>query len=77
MRPQEIGAYEAKTNLSRLLERVSQGHTFIITRRGKRLAELRPVDAADTKLVRGCDKGRVEMTSDFDAPIPGMESYLP
>ena len=37
---QTVGAYEAKTNLSALLEKVSKGETITITRRGEPVAEL-------------------------------------
>jgi prevent-host-death family protein len=44
----EIGAFEAKTHLSELLAAVEAGEAFTITRRGKPVAELRPVsDAVD------------------------------
>jgi prevent-host-death family protein len=39
----EIGAFEAKTHLSELLAAVEAGETVRITRRGKPVAELRPV----------------------------------
>jgi prevent-host-death family protein len=39
----EIGAFEAKTHLSELLAAVERGASFTITRRGKPVAELRPV----------------------------------
>lgn len=39
----EIGAYDAKTRLSELLEKVREGETFTITRHGQPIAELRPV----------------------------------
>jgi prevent-host-death family protein len=39
----EIGAFEAKTHLSELLVAVEAGEAFTITRRGKPVAELRPV----------------------------------
>lgn len=39
----EIGAYEAKTHLSEILERVRKGERFIITKHGRAVAELRPV----------------------------------
>ncbi len=42
-----VGAFEAKTHLSSLLERVAQGEEIIITRHGKPLARLIPVNAAD------------------------------
>lgn len=39
-----IGAYEAKTHLSRLLERVEHGETFVITKHGREIAKLVPAD---------------------------------
>jgi prevent-host-death family protein len=38
-----IGAYDAKTHLPKLLERVEKGERFVITRHGKAVAELTPV----------------------------------
>lgn len=75
MKPKEIGAYEAKTRLSRLLEKVRRGQTFYITRRGRRLAELRPALAEGGRPAFGCDKGRIIVAADFDDPIPGMDDY--
>lgn len=43
---QSIGSFEAKTHLSQLLERVSQGEEFTITKHGKPVARLIPVSAA-------------------------------
>jgi len=42
-----VGAFEAKTHLPTLLERVAQGEEIIITRHGKPLARLIPVAVAD------------------------------
>jgi prevent-host-death family protein len=42
-----VGAFEAKTHLSTLLERVAQGEEIVITRHGKPLARLVPVAVAD------------------------------
>jgi prevent-host-death family protein len=39
----EVGVYEAKTHLPRLLARVARGETITITRHGKPVAVLRPV----------------------------------
>lgn len=38
----EIGSYEAKTNLPKILRRVEAGETFTITNRGKPIADLIP-----------------------------------
>ncbi len=40
----EVGAYEAKTNLSRLLEKVEQGERITLTRHGRPVAMLVPVE---------------------------------
>ncbi|HYC47024.1 MAG TPA: type II toxin-antitoxin system prevent-host-death family antitoxin [Burkholderiales bacterium] len=48
----EIGAYEAKTHLPKLLEQVEKGERFIITRHGRAVAELAPVRQRDEIDVR-------------------------
>ena len=48
----EIGAYEAKTHLPKLLERVLKGERFVITRHGKPVAELTPVADRDAACIR-------------------------
>ena len=41
---EEVGAYEAKTHLPKLLEQVSRGKEIIITRHGLPVAKLSPYD---------------------------------
>ncbi len=48
----EIGAYEAKTHLPKLLERVQKGERFVITKHGRPVAELIPVAARDVDSIR-------------------------
>jgi len=43
----EIGAYEAKTKLPELLRKVQDGMRFVITNRGKPVAELGPPSARE------------------------------
>lgn len=47
-----IGAFEAKTHLSELLEKVGRGESFLITKRGKPVAALSPVTAGKQHGVR-------------------------
>ena len=42
--PSDIGAYEAKTHLPALLERVARGERFTITKHGRPVARLVPVE---------------------------------
>ena len=44
----EVGAFEAKTHLSALLDAVEAGEEIVITRRGRAVARLVPVAGADT-----------------------------
>ena len=47
---QTIGAFEAKTHLSRLLASVKRGETFTITHHGHAIAKLVPIDeSSETK----------------------------
>jgi prevent-host-death family protein len=41
-----VGAFDAKTNFSALLERVERGEQIVITRRGKPVARLMPIATA-------------------------------
>ena len=72
----EIGAFEAKTRLSELLEQVRRGRVYRITRRGKPIAELRPIDEAARRPAFGTDRGRVVIRDDFDAPLPEFDPYV-
>ncbi len=65
-----VGAYEAKANLSKLLEAVEAGESITITRNGKAVAEIRPIDrrararqaiAAITQLRRGLTLGGISV----------------
>ena len=47
-----VGAYEAKTHLPKLLERVAEGHRITITKHGVPVAVLAPYDAEKTMDVR-------------------------
>ena len=47
----EVGAYEAKTHLSRLLERVRKGERITITKHGTPIAMLVPVETKTQRTV--------------------------
>lgn len=64
-----VGVHEAKTHLSKLLERVAAGEEISITRRGDAIARLVPARPI-TERRFGVDKGRWSVPDDFDAPLP-------
>lgn len=53
---QTIGAFEAKTHLSSLLDEVEQGQIVFITRHGKLVAKLSPVDASKGDFKQAVEK---------------------
>jgi prevent-host-death family protein len=63
-----VNIHEAKTHLSRLVERASKGEGFIIARAGKPLVKVVPLDARDAALPRrlGFLAGEIEVPDDFD-----------
>lgn len=76
-KPKEIGLFESKARLSELVQRVLAGERFYITRRGKRVAELRPVSEERQPLARGCARNPgYYMAPDFDAPLDDLREYM-
>ncbi len=67
-----VNVHEAKTHLSRLLERVEGGEVVTIARAGKPIAFLTPVSQPERRLP-GSD--RVLMSEDFDAPLEDFAEY--
>jgi prevent-host-death family protein len=65
----EVNVHEAKTNLSRLLAQVEAGEEVIIARSGEPVAKLVAVPKPSKKRVLGADRGRVEVSEDFDDPV--------
>lgn len=72
----EIGLFEAKTHLSELVDEVERGQVIHITRRGRKVAELRPVTPAKRPLTRGSARNeRYRMAADFDATPDDFADY--
>jgi prevent-host-death family protein len=63
-----VGMHEAKTHLSRLVERAEAGEDVVIQRNGKPVVRLVPVveEAQSLASVRGAWRGRMRMAEDFD-----------
>jgi prevent-host-death family protein len=64
--------HDAKTDLSRLVERALAGEDIVIARAGVPVVRLVPV-AQTGKRRLGQWRGKVRMSEDFDAPLPDSE----
>jgi len=65
-----INLYEAKTNLSQLVERASQGEEIIIAKAGRPLARLVPLAQRTAPRPLGLYAGQVTIGTNFDDPLP-------
>lgn len=66
----DIGIYEAKTHFAQLMERVEKGEHVTITRRGKRIAEIRPAQGRDQARLEAALKA-VEAMREANKKKPG------
>lgn len=64
----KVNMHEAKTTLSRLVDRVAEGEEIVIARNGEPVALLSPLKSSGRR--PGRLKGRIRMAADFDAPLP-------
>lgn len=58
--------HEAKTHLSRLVDRAALGEEIIIAKAGKPLAKLVPYRGDESPREQGIWRGKVEIADDFD-----------
>jgi prevent-host-death family protein len=65
-----INIHEAKTNLSRLIERVQQGEEIVISKSGKPVAKLIGLGHQPKPRTPGLLKGKFTVSDDFDARLP-------
>jgi prevent-host-death family protein len=64
-----VSVHEAKTHLSRLLQRVEAGEEVTIARGGHPVARLVPIKPTLPR-TPGRLKGSMKVRADFDSPLP-------
>jgi prevent-host-death family protein len=69
-----VNIHQAKTHLSRLVERVEAGEEVVIARAGRPVARLVPFRGRTVPRTPGAWRGRVRMAPDFDAPDEALIS---
>jgi prevent-host-death family protein len=63
----QFNIHDAKTNLSRIIERVEHGEEIIISRAGHPVAKLIPLTARIHRSGRGSLRGKLVMADDWDS----------
>lgn len=64
-----INIHEAKTHLSRIVDRVAAGAEVVIAKAGKPMARLVPIEAIGKPKKLGILKGKIKVPDDFNAPL--------
>jgi prevent-host-death family protein len=67
----QINLRYAEKQLSALLDKVKNGESFVITKAGRPVALLSPVQKRKRRKIRfGFMKGKIKFAPDFDDPLP-------
>lgn len=72
-----VGTFEAKSNLSALMNQALNGDDVCIMRHGKPLVRLTPVNKDDEEPSPkfGCLKGQIKMENNFEDPLEDFDDY--
>lgn len=73
-----INIYDAKTNLSKYIEKVNKNHeAIIICKNGVPVEQLSEYKLANARKI-GLLKGKIQISDDFDAQLPDeiMKDYV-
>ena len=66
----QVNIYEAKSNLSKLINQVIAGEEVIVAKSGKPVARIVPFEKPTQNRKAGSAKGKLIIADDFDAPLP-------
>jgi prevent-host-death family protein len=64
--PEPVNVYEAKTQLSKLIDRAIAGEDVVISRAGRPMVRLVPVADRPARRTPGSARGQIRMAPDFD-----------
>lgn len=67
-----VSLYQAKTQLSRLVDRAAEGEEIVISKSGRPRARLVPLEDTRARRVSGRGKGQWRVGKEFDAALPDV-----
>jgi prevent-host-death family protein len=65
-----VNIHQAKTQLSKLVERAAAGEEIVIAKAGKPVARIVPLARAPSPRKPGLLKGKIRIGKNFDDPLP-------
>jgi prevent-host-death family protein len=72
----QVNIHEAKTNLSKLIQKVINGEEVIIAKGNKPIAKLVQLNTPKLERKIGTAAGLIEIADDFDSPIEDFTEYM-
>jgi len=66
----QVNIHQAKTHLSRLVERAAGGEEIVIAKSGKPVARLVPYAPKRAARRPGAMRGKIRVKKNFDEPLP-------
>ena len=72
----QVNMHEAKTHLSRLIERVIDGEEVIIARGNEPIAKIVLLDEFRSERRVGSAQGEIEMLDTFEEPLEDFQDYM-
>jgi prevent-host-death family protein len=70
---EHFNMHDAKTHLSRIVERVERGEEIIIDRAGTPVAKIVPLDRKVNRTAIGSLAGQIDLSGDWDSPATNAE----
>jgi prevent-host-death family protein len=71
----QVNVHEAKTNLSKLIQKVVDGEEVIIARGNQPIIKLVLIEKSKPKRRLGTAKGKIKIFDDFNEPLEDFKEY--
>jgi len=72
----QVNVHEAKTTLSKLIQKVVDGEEVIIAKGNQPVVKIVLVDNLKPKRQLGTAKGKIKISDDFDEPLEDFKEYM-
>ncbi len=73
----QVNVHQAKTNLSKLIQKVIDGEEVIIAKGNRPIVKLVPFNHHTPERRFGSALGKIIISDNFDEPIDGFKEYMP
>lgn len=72
----QVNIHEAKTNLSKLIQKVIAGEEVVIAKGNQPIVKLVLIENLKPQRRLGTAKGKIKIADDFDEPLEDFKDYM-